>query len=298
MNNQQTNNQKLALKRDTYKALKRMDREQLSEYITGIYIKGYEAGKKASAPNALRDAIRNTLLSVADIGPTRADAIMKRLDGVLGGGDQKETQQPEAAQESTHAEDFLLAALYDSGADLCQMCTHYDECNAPENYQEDQVIEREKCIAGVLEYAKANDEPRKRTVNKPEATAEAAKNEPAPSAPILDAGQFHGSTPPEDEGQKHQIVRGKVHDTGWAIDGHTLTFEIEKDGDVYYLFGWKDEDDEAVMKTIHQADELYQNKPLEEFAEIWKKKEYEPDGRFFLDSCKVDVVEVMREFDK
>ena len=33
MNNQQ-NTQKLALKRETYKALKRMDREQLSEYIT------------------------------------------------------------------------------------------------------------------------------------------------------------------------------------------------------------------------------------------------------------------------
>ena len=44
MNNQQ-NTQKLALKRETYKALKRMDREQLSEYITNLYIKGYEAGK-------------------------------------------------------------------------------------------------------------------------------------------------------------------------------------------------------------------------------------------------------------
>lgn len=47
MNNQQ-NTQKLALKRETYKALKRMDREQLSEYITNLYIKGYEAGKKGS----------------------------------------------------------------------------------------------------------------------------------------------------------------------------------------------------------------------------------------------------------
>lgn len=158
MNNQQ-NTQKLALKRETYKALKRMDREQLSEYITNLYIKGYEAGKKAATPNNLMSAIRNTLLGVADIGPTRADAIMKHLADVLGGGEQKTA--PDAAQEATHSENFLVEALYNTGCDLCKMCVHDAECNAPENFNEDESVPKEKCIAGVLEYAKTNDAPRR-----------------------------------------------------------------------------------------------------------------------------------------
>lgn len=230
MNNQQ-NTQKLALKRDTYKALKRMDREQLSEYITNIYVKGYEAGKKAATPTGLMDAIRSTLLNVADIGPTRADAIMKHLADVLGGGEQKKT--PVAA----------------------------------------------------------NNESKK------EATADKDDELPAPPPPVIDAGQFHGSTPPADEGQKHQIVRGKVSGTGWPIDGHALIFEIEKDGDVYYLNNWADADDEAVMETMRLNDPLYQNTPIEEFRELWKNQEWEPEGRFFLTDDKVEVVEVIKTWD-
>ena len=77
MNNQP--NTSNLLKRDTYKMIKRMEREQLSAYISNIYIKGFEAGRKAATPNTLLDALRDTLISVADIGPTRADAIIKRL---------------------------------------------------------------------------------------------------------------------------------------------------------------------------------------------------------------------------
>lgn len=304
MNNQQ-NTPKLALKRDTYKTLKRMDREQLSDYITNIYIKGYEAGKKATAPNELRNAIYNTLLGVADIGPTRAAAIMKRLDVVLGGGEQEKTQAADAAQTPTHAENFLVSALYDSGEDLCRMCVHTAECNAPEKYDEDQEVEREKCIAGVLEYAKTNDAPRPSKTPHPiraEQTTETAANKdddlPAPPPPAIDAGQFHGAIPPEEEGQKHQIVRGKVSGTGWPIDGHTLTFEIEKDGDIYYLNDWPNESDEAVMKTMHMNDVLYQDTPIEEFAKLWKNQEWDPEGRFFLTDDKVEVVEVVKEFDK
>lgn len=280
MNNQQ-NTQKLALKRETYKALKRMDREQLSEYITNLYIKGYEAGKKAATPNNLMSAIRNTLLGVADIGPTRADAIMKHLADVLGGGEQKTA--PDAAQEATHSENFLVEALYNTGCDLCKMCVHDAECNAPENFNEDESVPKEKCIAGVLEYAKTNDAPRPARTpqaahieSEEEQTADKPDDLPAPPPPAIDAGQFHGAIPPEEEGQKHQIVRGKVSGTGWPIDGHTLTFEIEKDGDVYYLIDWPNESDEAVMKTMHLNDPLYQNTPLEEFRELWKNQEWEP----------------------
>jgi len=302
MNTNQQNTQKLALKRETYKALKRMDREQLSEYITNLYIKGYEAGKKAATPNNLMSAIRNTLLGVADIGPTRADAIMKHLADVMGGGEQSET--PEAAQEATHSENFLVEALYNTGCDLCKMCVHDAECNAPEKFNEDESVPKEKCIAGVLEYAKTNDAPRPARTpqaanieSEEEQTADKPDDLPAPPPPAIDAGQFHGAIPPEEEGKKHQIVRGKVSGTGWPIDGHTLTFEIEKDGDVYYLIDWPNESDEAVMKTMHLNDPLYQNTPLEEFRELWKNQEWEPEGRFFLTDGKVEVVEIVKEWD-
>lgn len=301
MNNQQ-NTPKLALKRETYKALKRMDREQISNYITNIYVKGFEAGKKATTPNNLMDAIRNTLLNVADIGPTRADAIMKHLADVLGGGEQSKT--PEAAQTPTRAESFLVDALYQTGCDLCKMCIYDSECNAPENFNEDQSVPKEKCIKGALEYAKVNDAPRPSKA--PQATCNESKEEqatdksdelPAPPPPIIDAGQFHGSTMPAEEGQKHQIVRGLVSGTGCPIDGHTLTFEIEKGGDVYYLIDWPNESDEVVMKTMHLNDPLYQNTPLGEFAKLWKNQEWDPEGRFFLIDDKVEVVQVVKEFD-
>lgn len=306
MNNQQ-NTPKLALKRDTYKTLKRMDREQLSEYITNIYIKGYEAGKKANTPNNLMNAIRSTLLNVADIGPTRADAIMKHLADVLGGGEQKEA--PAAAQDPTHAENFLVSALYDSGEDLCKMCIHDAECNADGNFVEDQEVPREKCIEGVLKYAKTNDAPRTRIrpqeaqddkdqEDAPATQAEPDKDLPAPPPPAIDAGQFHGAIQPEEEGQKHQIVRGKVSGTGWPIDGHTLTFEIEKDGDVYYLNDWPNESDEAVMETMHLNDPAYENWKLEDFAKLWKDGKWGLDGRrLYIGDDKVEVVQVVKEFD-
>lgn len=42
---------KIGIKRDDYKAIKRMDRIQLSEYLTRVWKRGYEAGKKAIAVN-------------------------------------------------------------------------------------------------------------------------------------------------------------------------------------------------------------------------------------------------------
>jgi len=38
---------KVGIKRDDYKAIKRMDRIQLSEYLSRVWKRGYEAGKKA-----------------------------------------------------------------------------------------------------------------------------------------------------------------------------------------------------------------------------------------------------------
>ena len=56
-----------------------MDRTELSDYVTKVYLNGYEAGRKAATPDLLLRTFREVLLSIDSIGPTRADAIMKKL---------------------------------------------------------------------------------------------------------------------------------------------------------------------------------------------------------------------------
>ena len=73
------NNSKRLLSRAVYKRIKAMDREQLSNYVTNVYIQGFEKGRKAATPDHLLRTIREELLSIPDIGPTRADAILKKL---------------------------------------------------------------------------------------------------------------------------------------------------------------------------------------------------------------------------
>ena len=148
MNNQQPTSN--LLKRETYKAIKRMEREQLSAYVSNIYIKGFQAGQKAAAPNALLNAFRDTLLSVADIGPTRADAIIKRLSDTLKLDAAAEQPKPAPASDAVKR---LATELYDCGMDCCKICVHDRECNAPENYREDAENDRDKCIAGVVCFA-------------------------------------------------------------------------------------------------------------------------------------------------
>lgn len=72
-------NSKRLLSRATYKKIKAMDREQLSAYVANVYIKGFEAGRKAATPDVLMRTFREVLMDIDGIGPTRADAIMKKL---------------------------------------------------------------------------------------------------------------------------------------------------------------------------------------------------------------------------
>lgn len=59
------------------------------------------------------------------------------------------------------------------------------------------------------------------------------------------------------------IKRAKVKGTGLPIDGHTLTFGFwAYDGHKQpHLLDWEKESDDAVMRTMHQTDELYSGKP-------------------------------------
>ena len=71
-------NKKL-LSRLTYRRIKGMDRTELSDYVTKVYLNGYEAGRKAATPDVLFRTFREVLLNIDSIGPARADAIMKKL---------------------------------------------------------------------------------------------------------------------------------------------------------------------------------------------------------------------------
>lgn len=42
------------IRREDYKAVKRMNREQMSEYLNRIYQRGFEAGKESVAANLVK----------------------------------------------------------------------------------------------------------------------------------------------------------------------------------------------------------------------------------------------------
>ena len=43
------------IKRDDYKAIKRMDREEMSAYLQRVYMRGYKAGQEALKPKPKTD---------------------------------------------------------------------------------------------------------------------------------------------------------------------------------------------------------------------------------------------------
>lgn len=98
---------------------------------------------------------------------------------------------------------------------------------------------------------------------------------------------------------KPMIITGKVTSTGWPIDGHVLYFsKWDYDRDSWHLYGWDDEDDEAVMLTVWQTENeagISTCDTLEAFTEMWKAKKWEPQGVFALPLDQVEVVEVKQE---
>lgn len=98
-------NQQL-LSRVTYKRVKNMDRAELSNYVKHIYLKGYEAGCKSATPDLLIRTFREVLLSIDSIGPTRADAIMKKLSDTFaikekGATTEESSEAPAEPEENT-----------------------------------------------------------------------------------------------------------------------------------------------------------------------------------------------------
>lgn len=99
---------------------------------------------------------------------------------------------------------------------------------------------------------------------------------------------------------KPKVVKGRVQNTGYPIDGCVMLFSLwdYDNHDSWHLYGWDDDVDDAVMRTIHQTDELYKDDDLKEFSEMWKAGEYEPAGSFCLNLDELEVIEVLQEEEK
>jgi hypothetical protein len=97
-----------------------------------------------------------------------------------------------------------------------------------------------------------------------------------------------------------KVIKGVIKDTGLPIDGQTLFLGLWKwdNSESYHLYTWDNSADEAVMKTMHQEDQLYGRMPLRRFRRIWKAGKWEPDGDYCIDLDKVDVIEVISEGDE
>ena len=98
---------------------------------------------------------------------------------------------------------------------------------------------------------------------------------------------------------KPKIITGRVKGTGWPIDGHVLYFSLwDYDRENWHLYGWDDEDDDAVMRTVYQTETeagICTSETLEAFAAKWRAEEWYPDGAFCIPLDCVEVVEVKQE---
>ena len=125
------------LSRTTYRRIKAMDREQLSEYVTRVYLSGYEAGRKAATPELLFRTFREVLLSIDSIGPTRADAIMKKLsdtfalkekDAATEESSGAATEEPRECDRSIATRPDYEGDGYDENGELIYDMAYCPEC--------------------------------------------------------------------------------------------------------------------------------------------------------------------------
>ena len=95
---------------------------------------------------------------------------------------------------------------------------------------------------------------------------------------------------------RSNIIKGKVHGTGWPIDGHVLRFALwdYDKRQAWHLYDWEKEDDEAVMltfvQTMIEAGFLDEN-DREEFIRQWQEETADVPGAFALDLDQVEIVE-------
>lgn len=102
----------------------------------------------------------------------------------------------------------------------------------------------------------------------------------------------------EDKRYQPFTVWGIAEDTGTPLDGMRLLYTLRNwdDYETFHLSGSAKDDkagDEAIMKTMHDADESYADMPLEDFRKIWDAGDYDPPGAYTVDVSKVRITEVV-----
>ena len=97
---------------------------------------------------------------------------------------------------------------------------------------------------------------------------------------------------------KVTVVKGKVKNTGWPIDGHILQFGLWNydHESSYHLHDWEDADDEAVMQTMFYSlvEAGMEDKDCyDDFVQTWKAGKFEAPGVFCIDLDKVDKLDTL-----
>ena len=105
------------------------------------------------------------------------------------------------------------------------------------------------------------------------------------------------------KGYRPKLVEGRVNSTGWPIDGYVvaLTLWDYDNYEMYHLFSWPDESDDAMMRTMYQTEEeagFLLADSLEECEQQWKAGEWEAQGSFYIPLDKVEVIKVIWEEEK
>ncbi len=95
-----------------------------------------------------------------------------------------------------------------------------------------------------------------------------------------------------------KIIKGKIKETGWPIDGHILLLSSwdYDNHETWHLFNHPEESDRAVMETMYLTETaagMCTYDTLEEFTDHWG--EWEPQGSFCIPLENVEVIKVIQE---
>lgn len=93
-----------------------------------------------------------------------------------------------------------------------------------------------------------------------------------------------------------KIVLGRIKNTGYPIDGKEVYLSQwdYDNNEHFFLAGWNDDAEEAVLKTLFFADIMGAD-DYDEFVEAWKSGAYIPDESFCLDPENVEVLEIIQK---
>lgn len=68
------------INREQYKAVKRMDHKQMEDFVTNVYTKGYNDGKRSSRNRIKASDIATVLVDIKGIGTKKAAEIMTAIN--------------------------------------------------------------------------------------------------------------------------------------------------------------------------------------------------------------------------